>query len=111
MKRKESMRVDWEFRGMKHQAVNLKMTFKWLSPPDPVQPKVRLVPSVYFPDVLDLGVEEMESDGEEAVAMVTIGKQQIPFNEVTEEMIAKMTPVEKEAYIKLGQEMYEDLYD
>ncbi|ELT98422.1 hypothetical protein CAPTEDRAFT_176545 [Capitella teleta] len=55
--------------------------------------------------------EEMESDDEEAVAMVMIGGQQVAFNEVSEEMIAKMTPSEKEAYIKLGQDMYEDMYD
>ena len=54
---------------------------------------------------------ESEEEEEESVPMVTIGQLSVPFNEVTEEMTEKMTPLEKEAYIRLGQEMYEDMYD
>ena len=54
----------------------------------------------------------MESEEEEeTVPMVTIGDMQVPFNEVTDDLTNRMTPAEKEAYIKLGQEMYQDMYD
>ena len=54
----------------------------------------------------------MESDDDEdAEAMVTIGNQKIPYHDVTDEMVQRMTPAEKEAYIKIGQEMYQNYYD
>ncbi|XP_050394631.1 general transcription factor IIE subunit 1 [Patella vulgata] len=57
-------------------------------------------------------VEEMESDDDdEAVAMVIIGDKKVPLHEVTDSMVAQMTPAEKEEYIRLSQEMYEDMYE
>ena len=57
----------------------------------------------------------MESDDEEDetndIAMVVIGNLRIPYNDVTEDMVGKMTPSERDAYIQLGQEIYEDMYD
>ena len=55
-------------------------------------------------------MEEAEEEEEEE-PMVTIGNQKVPYNEVTEEMVALMTPAERDAYIQLGQEMYEDMYE
>ena len=54
-------------------------------------------------------VEEMESD-EDEVAMVTIGNRQVPIHEVTEDVIEQMTASEKEAYIALTQDLYQDMY-
>ena len=45
--------------------------------------------------------------------MVTIGDQKVPLNEVVNnsQLIAKMTPAEKDAYIHLYQEHYAHMYD
>ena len=57
-------------------------------------------------------VEEMDDDDDdEEEAMVSIGGTKVPYHEVTEDMVAKMTPAEKEQYIKIGQEMYQDMYE
>lgn len=56
-------------------------------------------------------VEEMETDEEESIPMVSVNGQPVPYNEVTGEMVAKMSAEEKEDYIRLGQEMYEDMYE
>jgi len=57
-------------------------------------------------------VGEMEDeDEEEEVAIVAIGDLRVPLNEVTPDLIAKMTPMEKEAFIQLSQEMYSTMYD
>jgi len=54
----------------------------------------------------------MESDDEEdSVPMVKVGHNFVPLHEVTEDMVAKMSPAEKEAYIRLGQEMYKHMYE
>ncbi len=54
---------------------------------------------------------EMESeDDEEMIPMVTIGSEQVPLDKVTEEMVARMTPAEKDEYIRLGQAVY-NYYD
>ncbi|CAL1539702.1 unnamed protein product [Lymnaea stagnalis] len=57
-------------------------------------------------------VEEMESDeDDEAGPMVFIGANPVPYNNVTPEMVATMTPLEKEEYIRIGQQLYENMYD
>ncbi|XP_013414753.1 general transcription factor IIE subunit 1 [Lingula anatina] len=57
-------------------------------------------------------VDEMESDeDDEAEPMVTIGDKKIPFHEVTDDMVHQMTPSEKETFIKMGQDMYADMYE
>lgn len=53
----------------------------------------------------------METDEEESIPMVSVNGQPVPYNEVTSEMVAKMSAEEKEDYIRLGQEMYEDMYE
>jgi len=54
-------------------------------------------------------VEEMESE-EETVPMVTVAGEQVPYDEVTEEMVERLTATEKEEYIRVGQQIYEDMY-
>nr|KAG5692637.1 hypothetical protein BaRGS_003527 [Batillaria attramentaria] len=57
-------------------------------------------------------VEEMESDEEEdAVPTVTIGGKRVPFHDVSDDMVSQMTPTEKEEYIRVGQELYENMYE
>ena len=52
-----------------------------------------------------------DDDDDEEEAIVSIGGTKVPYHEVTEDMVAKMTPSEKEQYIKIGQEMYQDMYE
>lgn len=54
-------------------------------------------------------VEEMESEEEET--MVSVAGKMVPLNEVTDEMVAKMSHEEKEEYIRLGQELYQNMYE
>lgn len=54
-------------------------------------------------------VEEMESEEEET--MVSVAGKMVQLNEVTDEMVSKMSPEEKEEYIRLGQELYQNMYE
>lgn len=57
-------------------------------------------------------VEEMESEEEEEeVVMATVGGVKVPLNDVTEEMVARMSLDERAEYIRLGQEMYSNMYE
>lgn len=51
----------------------------------------------------------MESEEEET--MVSVAGKMVPLNEVTDEMVSKMSPEEKEDYIRLGQELYQNMYE
>lgn len=51
----------------------------------------------------------MESEEEET--MVSVAGKMVPLNEVTDEMVAKMSHEEKEEYIRLGQELYQNMYE
>jgi len=57
-------------------------------------------------------VEEMESDddGDEG-PLVSVGNLTVPYNNITSDMVAAMTPLEKEEYIRIGKELYENMYD
>nr|XP_014343252.1 PREDICTED: general transcription factor IIE subunit 1 [Latimeria chalumnae] len=62
--------------------------------------------------------EEEEEDEEEfeEVAVeptVTVAGRQFTYSEVSQrpELVAQMTPEEKEAYIQMGQRMFEDMFD
>lgn len=50
-------------------------------------------------------------DEEDGGPMVSIGSSRVPYNSVTSEMVAAMTPLEKEEYIRIGQQLYENMYD
>ena len=54
----------------------------------------------------------MDSDeDDEGGPMVSIGINRVPYNSITSEMVATMTPLEKEEYIRIGQQLYENMYD
>ncbi|GFR84619.1 general transcription factor IIE subunit 1-like [Elysia marginata] len=54
----------------------------------------------------------MDSDDEDDDGpMVSIGANRVPYNSITSEMVATMTPLEKEEYIRIGQQLYENMYD
>ncbi|XP_015913439.1 general transcription factor IIE subunit 1 [Parasteatoda tepidariorum] len=55
-------------------------------------------------------IGEMESDEDDNL-MVTVGDHKYPLNEVTEELISRMTADEKEAYIRLTQDLYASIYE
>ncbi|XP_033635812.1 general transcription factor IIE subunit 1-like [Asterias rubens] len=52
-----------------------------------------------------------EDDEEEEEVMVMVGGRPVPFQDVTDELVSRMSPAEKEAYIKKGQEAYAAMYD
>lgn len=60
-------------------------------------------------DVAQSDEEEDEEEEEETQVMVE-GKP-VPLQDVTEEMVARMTSTEKEDYIRLRQELYSMMYD
>jgi len=39
--------------------------------------------------------------------LVTVGNESVPFSDVTDELVARMTAVEKAEYIRLGQQLYD----
>lgn len=53
----------------------------------------------------------MDDDDYDDIPMVSISGTKVSIHDVTDEMVARMTPVEKEEYIRLGQEMYNDMYE
>ncbi|KAL3204460.1 hypothetical protein MRX96_011471 [Rhipicephalus microplus] len=72
------------------------------------QKMVKLCPS-QCRDVAQSGEEDDEEEEEETHVMVE-GKP-VPLQDVTEEMVARMTSAEKEDYIRLRQELYSMMYD
>lgn len=57
-------------------------------------------------------VEEMESEEEDDdMPFVLIGSERVSLQAITDEHINRMTPSEKDAYIKLSQEMYSNMYE
>lgn len=61
--------------------------------------------------VVDEYMNESDDDEQATNWMVEIGGNRIPFQDISEEMLQTMTPAEKEEYIRIGQEMYQDMYD
>lgn len=53
---------------------------------------------------------DSESDADDEPTVFVAGKP-IPLDEVNDEIIARMTPQEKEAYIQVYQETYSHMYD
>jgi hypothetical protein len=73
---------------------------------------LRLIP---FPYVSAGGVGTMDSadddDEDEDDPLIAVGGQHLPLSEVTQDIVARMTPAEKENYIRISQQMYQDMYD
>lgn len=57
----------------------------------------------------DVDIIDSDSDGDELTVFVA-GKP-IPLDDVNDEIIAQMTPQEKETYIQVYQEAYSHMYD
>ncbi|XP_002734448.1 general transcription factor IIE subunit 1-like [Saccoglossus kowalevskii] len=70
-----------------------------------------MLPKKAPPAIATTSTMEMESEEEEEEEMVTIGNMKVPLSEVTDEMVAKMSPTEKETYIRMGQEAYAAIYE
>lgn len=49
-----------------------------------------------------------EDDDDDSVPVVTVGSERVPINQVTPDVIAKMTPAEKEAYVQQYQDFFND---
>ncbi|XP_022082094.1 general transcription factor IIE subunit 1-like [Acanthaster planci] len=58
---------------------------------------------------MDSGEEDEDEDEEDV--MVSVAGRMVPFQDITDELVAQMTPSEKEAYIKIGQEAYAAMYE
>jgi len=58
-------------------------------------------------EVEPMDSEDEASDVEMTSMMVTVGTDSIPFSEVTEDMVARMTASEKAEYIRVGQQLYD----
>lgn len=53
----------------------------------------------------------MDSESDDNIPTVTVGGKTIELSDVTDEIIASMTPQEKETYIQVYQENYSHIYD
>lgn len=51
-----------------------------------------------------------ESDDDETNWTVEVSGNQIPFKDISEEILETMSPAEKEEYIRIGQEIYQEKY-
>ena len=58
-------------------------------------------------DVEAMDSEDEASDAEMTSVMVTVGTESVPFTEVTEQMVARMSAAEKADYVRLGQQLYD----
>lgn len=59
-------------------------------------------------------VAEMESEDSESddnVPVVLVNGKTVPITNVNDDVIAQMTPSEKETYIQVYQEYYSHMYD
>uniref|UniRef100_A0A131XW56 General transcription factor IIE subunit 1 n=1 Tax=Ixodes ricinus TaxID=34613 RepID=A0A131XW56_IXORI len=59
----------------------------------------------------DAQSEEEDDDEEEEETQVMVEGVPVALQHVTEEMVSRMTPAEKEDYIRLRQELYSMMYD
>uniref|UniRef100_A0A1E1XBY6 General transcription factor IIE subunit 1 n=1 Tax=Amblyomma aureolatum TaxID=187763 RepID=A0A1E1XBY6_9ACAR len=55
--------------------------------------------------------DEEDDDDEEEETQVMVEGKPVPLQDVTEEMVARMTSTEKEDYIRLRQELYSMMYE
>lgn len=52
-----------------------------------------------------------DSDSDENVPTVLVNGKTVPLTDVDDDVIAQMTPTEKETYIQVYQEYYSHMYD
>jgi len=58
-------------------------------------------------DVEPMDSEDEASDVEITSVMVTVGAESVPLSEVTQDLVARMSAVEKAEYVRLGQQLYD----
>jgi len=51
--------------------------------------------------------DDVSSDVDMTSLMVTVGAQTLPFSDITEDMVIRMTATEKAEYIRIGQQLYD----
>lgn len=56
-------------------------------------------------------IELMDSEDDEGVPVVQVGHRSIPITDINDEIIAQMTPSEKELYIQIYQDYYSHILD
>lgn len=56
-------------------------------------------------------IELMDSDEDDTTPTVRVGHKTIAITDINDEIIAEMTPAEKEEYIQLYQELYSHILD
>ncbi|KAG7299408.1 hypothetical protein JYU34_016359, partial [Plutella xylostella] len=56
-------------------------------------------------------MESEDSDSDTNVPNVMVNGKPLPLTDVDDDVIAKMTPTEKETYIQVYQEYYSHMYD
>ena len=57
-------------------------------------------------DAMESGDDEA-SDVEMTSLTVRVGSECVPLSDVTDDMVARMTAAEKDEYIRLGQQLYD----
>lgn len=55
-------------------------------------------------------IDVMDSDSDDNAPTVMVGKKLYPIDEITDSLIAEMTPQEKDTYIQIYQEHFSHLY-
>lgn len=56
-------------------------------------------------------MESEDSDSEDNAPTVMVNGKAVPLTSVDDDVIAKMSPAEKETYIQIYQEYYSHMYD
>jgi len=56
-------------------------------------------------------IDTGDSDDDDLIPVVSVGDRSVPVTEVNDQLIAQMTPAEKEVYIQVYQEYYSHMYD
>ncbi|XP_064473309.1 general transcription factor IIE subunit 1-like [Ornithodoros turicata] len=71
---------------------------------------VEATPEAAAPDGVTEGIME-SGDSDDEGSWVQVAGRKVAVHEVTEELVAQMTPAEKEDYIRLRQELYSMMYE
>lgn len=59
----------------------------------------------------EIEIIDSDDDDDGLIPVVSVGGRSVPVTEVSDTLIAQMTPAEKEAYIQVYQEYYSHMYD
>lgn len=65
----------------------------------------------YFVVLLDEEVEIIDSDSEDDSPTVLVAGRPYPIEQINDNLIAQMTPQEKDTYIQVYQDHFSNIYD